>query len=352
VVMVTGDHAATATAIAELVGIVRPGETTVTGADLDAMSDEQLREQVESIAVYARVAPEHKYRIVEALKWRGEVVAMTGDGVNDSPALKAADIGIAMGLTGTEVARQAADMVLGDDDFATIVSAVEEGRVIYSNLQRVVAFLISTTTAELLTLFAALALGFHLPLTAVMILWINLVTDGISTIPLGLEPKHSNVLLQPPRSPKEGILTALIVSRVVVLSTVAATATMLLYTQAIGATGDLAYAQTVAFTTLAAFEWFKAITWRTSSLSVFSVGLFSNRWLMLALAIGVSLQVIAVQTPLGNVAFGTRPLDSAEWTIVALAASSVLVLDEIGKAIVGRRRPASSRRADSERRSG
>lgn len=336
VVMITGDHAATAAAIARQVGITAHGESTVTGAELDALSDEELSSHVEEIGVYARVAPEHKYRIVEALKSRGHVVAMTGDGVNDAPALKVSDIGIAMGVTGTEVAKEAADMVLGDDDFATIVTAVEEGRVIYSNLRRVVAFLLSTTTAEVLTLFAALALGFHLPLTAVMILWINLVADGISTIPLGLEPKHSDVLNVPPRPTGEGILPPRTVIRLLVLAAVAATVTMVLFARA-SAGGDTAYSQTVAFTTLAAFEWFKAMTWRTSSQSVFAVGLLSNRWLVIALAVGVALQVAAVQSPLGRLAFGTTPLGWEEWALILVSASSVLILDEIGKALIGRR---------------
>lgn len=336
VVMITGDHATTADAIAREVGIIAHGEQTVDGRELDSMSDDELQSRVGRIAVYARVEPEHKFRIVEALKRDGEVVAMTGDGVNDAPALKAADIGIAMGQTGTEVAKEAADMVLADDNFATIIDAIEEGRVIYSNLRRVVAFLISTTTAEVITLFTALALGFHLPLTAVMILWINLVADGISTIPLGLEPKHDDVLKMRPRPKNEGVLTPWIVARLLVLALVAATVTVVLFVRAQPG-DDLAAAQTVAFTTLAAFEWFKAITWRTSVQSVFSVGLFANRWLVVALAVGITLQVMAVQTRLGNIAFGTVPLSSDQWLVILAAASSVLVIDEVGKVVVGRR---------------
>jgi len=347
VVMITGDHATTATAIARSVGIVSAGEATLTGQQLDALSDAEFGEVVGRTAVYARVAPEHKSRIVAALKARGEVVAMTGDGVNDAPALKAADIGVAMGVTGTEVAKEAADMVLGDDNFATIVSAIEEGRVIYSNLRRVVAFLLSTTTAEVLTLFTALALGFHLPVTAVMILWINLVTDGITTIPLGLEPKHGDVLRLPPRPTGEGIVTKFTIARLVTLAVLAATATIALFAQA-SAEADLAYAQTVAFATLAAFEWFKAMTWRTSNQSVFSVGLLSNRWLILALGIGVVLQVLAIQSPFGNLVFGTVPLSGTVWAIVIAAASSVLVVDEIGKQVMKRVRERGRARLASD----
>jgi P-type Ca2+ transporter type 2C len=332
VVMITGDHARTATAIAKRVGIVGPGDQVLSGEDLDALSDEDLRTRVARVAVYARVTSEHKLRIVSALKAQGETVAMTGDGVNDAPALKAADIGIAMGETGTEVAKEAADMVLADDNFATIIDAVEEGRVIFANLRRVVAFLMTTSSAEMLMLVAALVLGFPLPITAVMILWINLVTDGITGIPLGLEPKHSEVLRQPPRPPDEGVLTGVAVSRVVVLAIIAATGTLALFAWE-SQTKDLAHARTIAFTTLVAFEWFKSITWRTSNQSVFTVGLFSNRWLALVLAIAISLQLAAIYTPVGQLAFGTVPLSADEWARVIVVASTVLFLDEFGKLI-------------------
>ena len=306
------------------------------------MSDEELRSRVGRVAVYSRVEPEHKLRIVSALKAQGEVVAMTGDGVNDAPALKAADIGIAMGKTGTEVAKEAADMVLVDDNFATIIKAVEEGRVIFANLRRVVAFLMTTSSAEILTLFVALALGFGLPVTAVMILWINLVTDGITGIPLGLEPKHSDVLRSPPRPSAEGVLSRLTVSRVVVLAGVAATGTLVLFALD-SRTNDLAHAQTVAFATLVAFEWFKSITWRTSNESVFSVGLLSNRWLALTFLVAVPLQLAAIYSPVGQLAFGTVRLSAEEYALVIVVASSVLFLDEIGKLI--RRQIARARRA-------
>lgn len=335
IVMITGDHTATASAIARDVGIAGHGEQTVSGEELNRMSDEELAERVQDIAVYARVAPEHKFRIVRALKKHGHVVAMTGDGVNDAPALKAADIGIAMGVTGTEVAKEAADIVLGDDNFATIVDAVEEGRVIFANLRRVVAFLVATTSGEVLTLFAALALGLQLPVTAVMILWINLVTDGISTIPLGLEPRHADVLKQPPRSPKEGVITPVALTRAFANAILTAAGTLILFSMT-SSTGSLARAQTAAFTTLVAFEWFKSITWRTSNQSVFRVGLFSNRWLVLALAVAVPLQIAAVHTRIGQIAFGTEALTLSEWAVILAVGSSALVLDEIGKLVFGR----------------
>ncbi len=330
VVMITGDHATTATAIAERVGIVQHGETTVDGEQLDAISDAELSSRVGQIAVYARVEPRHKLRIVNALKAQGETVAMTGDGVNDAPALKSADIGIAMGFAGTEVAKEAADMVLADDNFASIIDAVEQGRVIFSNLRRAVAFLVTTGLGEVLTLVSALVLGFHLPVTAVMILWINLVTDGITGIPLGLEPKHADVLMLPPRPSGEGVITRETATRIAALASVTAIGTLSLFAWELQ-TKDLAHAQTIAFTTLVAFEWFKSQTWRTANESLFTVGFFGNRWLLLALGVAVPLQLLAIYSPLGQLAFGTVPLSAEEWARVLVVASSVLIFDEIGK---------------------
>jgi Ca2+-transporting ATPase len=341
VVMITGDHATTAAAIAKRVGIVKAGEETVDGEQLDAMSAEQLDARIEDIAVYARVEPRHKLRIVNALKARGHTVAMTGDGVNDAPALKTADIGIAMGITGTEVAKEAADMVLADDNFATIIDAVEQGRVIFANLRRAVAFLVTTSLGEILTLVSALLIGLHLPVTAVMILWINLITDGITGIPLGLEPHHADVLKRPPRPAAEGVLTRGKLYRIAALAAITATGTLTLFAWE-AQTKDLAHAQTVAFATLAAFEWFKSLTWRTSRESLFTVGVTSNRWLVLALGVAIPLQLVATQTPLGHLAFGTVSLNAGEWARVIGVASSVLVLDELGK-LVRRRRARSVR---------
>ncbi|MFO7907871.1 MAG: HAD-IC family P-type ATPase, partial [Pirellulaceae bacterium] len=230
VVMITGDHAATAAAIARKVGITRADNPrAVTGIELDEMDDKQLGRTVAEVNVYARVSPSHKLRILRALKAQDQIVAMTGDGVNDAPALKGADIGVAMGAAGTEVAKEAADMVLTDDNFATIIHAVEEGRAIFSNLRRVVFFLITTNLGEILTLVAALLIGLPLPLTAVMILWINLVTDGACTIPLGIEPRHRDVLKQPPRAPGGGVLNWTLLRRMVILAPVMALGTLGLF---------------------------------------------------------------------------------------------------------------------------
>ncbi len=341
VVMITGDHKATAAAIAREVGIIAHGEEVITGAELDAMADEELAQRVEHVGVFARVTPAHKLRILQALKARGEIVAMTGDGVNDAPALKGADIGVAMGRTGTEVAKASADMILTDDNFATIVHAVEEGRVIFANLRRVVYFLITTNLGEILTLTAALVVGLPLPLTAIMILWINLVTDGACTIPLGIEPKHRDVLLGPPRPPREGVLHLPVVRRMALLAPVMAAGTLGLFAHELR-TGTVEHAMTVAFAVLAAFQWFQALNARSSRLSVLSVGLFTNRALWIGISVAVALQLLVIYTPVGRTMFGTVPLTAVDWVKILAVGGSILLVDEALKALgVHGKRPSS-----------
>ncbi|MFW6324390.1 MAG: cation-translocating P-type ATPase [Desulfovibrionales bacterium] len=326
VIMLTGDHASTARAIGAKVGIAEKQEWVMTGHAIDSMNDEEFSSQVERTDVFARVSPSHKLRIMQALQEKGEIVAMTGDGVNDAPALKSAGIGVAMGRTGTEVAREAADMVLTDDNFATIIAAVEEGRVIFNNLRRVVFFLLTTNVGEVLTLIAALVLGLPLPVTAVMILWINLLTDGVSTIPLGLEPKHRDVLDRPPRSPDEGILDKVTLRRIILLAPVMAAGVTLVYWFHLEDGHE--YARTMAFTTLAAFQWFQALNARSSTKSIFTIGLFSNRWLVLGLSAAVILQLGTVYLEFGQFLFGTVPLALSDWGLAILASSSILLVDE------------------------
>lgn len=337
IVMITGDYAATATAIAREIGIASESDEAVTGAQLDTMDEAALTETSRTVHVFARVSPEHKLRILRALKANGEIVAMTGDGVNDAPALKGADIGVAMGKAGTEVAREASDMVLTDDNFATIVHAVEEGRVIFANLQRVVFFLMTTNLGEVLTLSLALMLGLPLPLTAIMILWINLVTDGVCTIPLGVEPKHWDVLKQPPRPPGAGVIDRPILRRMLVLAPVIAIGTVGLFMYELYA-GEEAHAQTVAFVTLAAFQWFQGMSARTSKVSVFSVGLFSNLWLWAGILGAVLLQLLVVYTPFGQTLFGVMPLTLVDWVLITGVASSIFIVDEVLKAIGNKKR--------------
>ncbi|MFP4115421.1 MAG: cation-translocating P-type ATPase, partial [Spirochaetales bacterium] len=327
VVMVTGDHAITAGAIAREAGITGDGGDAATGRGLDAMSDSELVEHAFGPGVFARVSPSHKLRILNALKEHGEVVAMTGDGVNDAPALKGADIGVAMGLAGTEVARNASDMTLADDNFASIVSAVEEGRVIFNNLRRVIFYLLATNVGEVIALVASLVIGLPLPLTAVMILWINLITDGVCDIPLGLEPNARDVLSEPPRVPGSPIIDAPMLRRIAILAVVIAAGTLFAFWSELEATG-LERAQTMAFTTLAAFQWFKAYSARSRTRSVFSIGLFRNRWLNAGVAVAIGLQLLAVHTSVGQNLLGTVDLSLTDWLRVLGVSVVVLIADE------------------------
>jgi Ca2+-transporting ATPase len=328
-VMITGDHAITALAIARQVGITKDGPA-LTGADIEKMEKPELAKAALAGGVFARVSPAHKLKLMEALKEQGHIVAMTGDGVNDAPALKGADIGIAMGRAGTEVAKEAADMVLTDDNFATIVHAVEEGRVIYSNLRRVVYFLLTTNLGEILTLVGALVIGMDLPLTAVMVLWINLVTDGACTVPLGVEPRHSDVLKHPPRDPKAFIVDRKSVLRMALLMPLMAVGTLGLFRYA-RQQGELDYARTVAFTAMAAFQWFQAFNARSTFQSVFSIGVFSNRPLLIGVGAAILLQVGVIYTPVGQRLFGTTGLSGMDWLLIVAVSSSIWVADEILK---------------------
>ncbi len=338
--MITGDHASTGSAIARRVGILpddAPATAVVTGAELDLLDDAVLKDRVREIAVFSRVEPRHKLRIVEALQELGEVVSMTGDGVNDAPALKRADIGVAMGITGTEVSKEAADMVLADDDFATIVSAVEEGRVIYGNLQRVVAFLVMVALGQVVAIAASLVLGWPLPITPVMVLWANLVVASTLTIPLGIEPKHDNVLAEPPRSPSADIIDRRASWRIgtgAALKAIGMLAVFGYYLQ----DASVAHAQTMAFTTLVAFEWAQAIGCRSWNVPVRRLGFFTNRSLVVGLLGGVALQWIAVSSPTAERIIGTDPLGPAEWAVAVAVGATGLVLSAVMTAVEARRR--------------
>jgi Ca2+-transporting ATPase len=335
IIMITGDQPDTAAAIARDVGIEQESTKALTGQELDAFDEDELREALKTVSVFARVSPSHKMRIVDALQSQGEIVAMTGDGVNDAPALKSVDIGIAMGRSGTEVAREAAEMVLTEDHFGTIVHAIEEGRVIYSNLKRVAFFLLTTSLAEVLALGGALLLGLPLPLTAVMILWINLISDAPADVPLGIEPRHWDVLKQPPRSPQENLLSGPMLRRLFILGPIVALGTLGLYIHHLPQNwqSDTVYqtAQTVAFTTLAAFQWFQAILSRSPVLSVFSIGFFRNRWLIAGISTAIILQLLVVYTPFGHTLFNTVSLSLSHWLLIIPVAASVWIVDEILK---------------------
>ena len=332
VIMATGDHKLTAEAIANELGIKDSTSEVLSGVDLDKMSDEELDAAIVKTSVFARVSPTHKYRIVESLRRQGEIVAMTGDGVNDAPALKVADIGIAMGITGTDVTKETADMVLTDDNFASIVNAVEEGRVIFDNIRKVVKYLVSTNTGEIITILAALILLPTAPLifTAVQVLWINLVTDGLLVVPLAMEPKEDEVMNYPPRKPKEQIINNEVVWSIIFVGSFMAIGTLWLFTSGLNS-GDVVRAQTLAFVAIAYFQVFNALNCRSQHKSFFKTGILSNRYLILALAAAFLLQIMATQLPVFQAALGTTGLSIVDWLMVLAISSSVFVIDELRK---------------------
>jgi Ca2+-transporting ATPase len=335
VVMITGDHKITAQAIAHELGLEG---LAIEGRELDEIKD--LEEHVEDIAVYARVDPRHKVTILRALKKKGHIVAMTGDGVNDAPAIKEADIGIAMGITGTDVTKEASDMILTDDNFASIVNAVEEGRGIYNNIRKFVEYLLSSNIGEIFTIIMALVLfsveGITLlPLLAIQILWINLVTDGLPALALSMDPSEPGIMKLPPRNPKENIINKSKTIRMFLIGIIMAVGTLVLF-NAYNPEANLAYAQTMAFSVLVMFQMFNVLNRRSDEHSLFKIGFFTNKKLIGAILISIILQVIAVHTPMSTF-FHTVSLTWVDWIWVLLVSSSVLIFDEVYKLITRRR---------------
>jgi Ca2+-transporting ATPase len=335
--MITGDHADTAAAIARELGIT--GDV-VTGTELIRMSEQDLSDRIEGIAVFARVAPEHKVTIVRALSRRGHIVAMTGDGVNDAAALRAAHIGVAMGVTGTDVAKEAADMVLTDDDFSTIVRAIREGRSIYDNIVTFVRFQLSTNIGAILTLLASVLAGLPAPLSAIQLLWINIIMDGPPAMALGIDPPRSNVMHRPPRPPGERILSARRLTAITRSGAVMATGTMAVFAAARHLT-DMPTAATMAFTTFVLFQLFNALGARSEDGPVLGRHQLRNRTLWICLAAVLTLQVVAVQVPIAQGVFDTVPLNIMEWTICLATASTVLLIEHAWRAVRRPRRESS-----------
>ncbi len=346
-IMVTGDYAATAQAIANEIGILRPGGRVVSGRELEVMSDAELEEVIEHVDVFARVAPNHKVRIVQALRNRGHVAAMTGDGVNDAPALKRADIGIAMGITGTDVSKQTADMVLTDDNYVSIVSAIEQGRIIYSNIRKFVYFLLSCNMAEIAIIFIATLLGWPVPLTAIQLLWLNLLSDGAPALALGLEKGDPDIMMRPPRPPKEPVINREMVTGVIV-QTFAIAGTVLwayhrggYYAEKTGQ-DEVMMAQTMAFVTLVLSELFRAYTARSERYPLLKLGIFSNKWMQYAVGFSVILLLMVVFVPFFQPIFGTVPLDDPEeWLLIlplVLIPSIVAELQKLVMSYMGRTR--------------
>ncbi len=315
-IMITGDYPDTARAVAQEIGLWRPGGRLITGAEMNTMSDEQLVGCIEDVDVFARVSPQHKVRIVEALKARDHVVAMTGDGVNDAPALKRASIGVAMGITGTDVSKETADMVLTDDNYASIVSAVEQGRIIYSNIRKFVYYLISCNLAEIAVIFLATLAGSPPPLSAIQLLWLNLLTDGAPALALGLEKGDPDIMEQPPRPVREPIINRPMIAGTII-QTIAITTVVLIayYTGLAWAPQNYALARTMAFVTLSASELVRAYTARSERVSLFRLGVFSNRYMQYAVSASMALLLAAVYIPFMQPIFGTVPMGVREWSV-------------------------------------
>jgi Ca2+-transporting ATPase len=344
--MITGDNKITAESVARQVNLA-PGKA-VTGAELQRMSDEELAAEIENISIFARIEPLHKMRIVKALKANGEIVAMTGDGVNDAPALKAADIGIAMGITGTDVSKEASDMVLADDNFASVVSAVDEGRAIFNRLRNVLFYTLNTNLSELVTLVLALIFVGQSPLLAVQILWVNLVTDTAGDVPLGMEPKSGDELKQPPRHSSIGLIYPGLLVRIAVMAILIGLGTFLIFRWA-EPRMNIDEARTLAFCSIVAFEWLMAFSARSDEHTIFRLGLFRNRALIISIGVAVLLQIAVVYIPFLQIAFKTAPLTLSDWGIVVLAAGGLFAFEEIRKAAFpklysfGKYRPAKSK---------
>jgi Ca2+-transporting ATPase len=355
-IMITGDFPNTARAIAEAVGLLKPNHQVLSGAELDDLTDEQLKQQVEYTDVFARVSPEHKLRIVEALREDGEVVAMTGDGVNDSPSIKRANIGVAMGITGTDVAKESADMVLTDDNYASIVSAVEQGRIIYDNIRKFVFFLISSNIAEVMIIFLATLAGLPAPLTVIQLLWLNLLTDGAPALALAMEKGDPVIMDRKPRPPSEPIINRTMQTGIVI-QTIAQTGVVLtaflvglfwhlgagvmipagtnpvLYLLQYDWRGvDVQTAETMAFVTLSLCELFRAYTVRSEKVSIFKLGVFSNKYMQYAVALSVFLMILVVSVSFLQPIFNTHNPELREWGVILGLAMIPAVAEEIFKA--------------------
>lgn len=344
-VMITGDHKDTAVAIAKQLNIYRPGDKAIDGAGLDFLPQETLEEEIEAFSVYARVTPEHKMRIVQAWQRRGHVVAMTGDGVNDAPALKAADIGCAMGKTGTDVAKGAADMILTDDNFATVVAAVEQGRGIYANIRKAIHYLLSCNIGEILTIFLATLLPVsQAPLSPVQLLWLNLVTDSLPALALGMEPVEKTAMTQPPRGKEEPLFSRAFSRRLAWQGALVGGITLLAYGLGFHLTGTFAVANTMAFATLTFSQLFHAFDVRSETTPLFRLGVLSNKAMNKAFLAGAALQAAVLLAPPLQGVFAVVPLALEQWGMVLALALTPLVVCEAAKLL----RPKGRKKSQAE----
>jgi Ca2+-transporting ATPase len=339
-VMITGDHKLTAVAIAKELGILKEGGMAITGAEVDRLGDEEFEALVSKIDVYARVSPEHKLRVIDALAKKGNVVAMTGDGINDAPALKRADIGVAMGITGTDVTKETADMVLTDDNFASIVAAVEEGRHIFGNVKKYLVYLLSCNLGEILLMAVAILFGTAfglargvIPLVAIQILYVNLATDGLPAIALSVDPPDRDIMVQKPRPRNQTIFTKEVSMYMVLTGVWTCVATFGVFVWAVNSGKSFAEAQTLCFVSLILIEFFNAFNCRSFKYSLFKIGPSSNKWLLAAVAWEICLLCLVVYLPALQGPFHTYALSGQDWGICILTGASIFVLVEITKLI-------------------
>jgi Ca2+-transporting ATPase len=332
-VMITGDHPDTARAIANEIGILQPASVVHTGVEIEAMSDDQLKEAVVHADVFARVSPTHKVRIVEAFRARDQVVAMTGDGVNDAPALKRADIGVAMGISGTDVTKETADMVLTDDNYVSIVGAVEQGRIIYGNIRKFVFYLLSCNVAEVAIILIAALVGWPPPLTAIQLLWLNLLTDGAPALALGLEKGDPDIMEQQPRPSREPIINRIMIIRIAIMTVALTGVVLAAFLIGLNEHGkDLA--ETMAFATLALAELPIALTTRSERYPLFKLGLLSNKWMIRAVALSTVLTLAVIYVPFLNEPFNTVPLTLAQWEVIIPLILIPSIVAEVSKFFV------------------
>jgi Ca2+-transporting ATPase len=335
--MVTGDHQATGLAIARMLDIAKDGDRAVDGRELEDMPEQDLVAALDRIAVFARVHPAQKLRIVEAFQSQNHVVAMTGDGVNDAPALARADVGVAMGITGTEVAKSASNIVITDDRFSTIVEAVEEGSLIYGNIRKLLLFLFATSIDEVIILLGALWLGYPLPLAAVQILWINLVTEGTLTINLVMEGPEGDEMERAPVRSHDPLFNLAMLRRMALMVPTSVAATLGYFIWRLGTGAPFTLVQTETFTLLAMCQWFNALNCESPTRSAFRLGIVKNPWLLGGLLLAVLLQLAVIYIPSMNRLFHTQPIPMEHVLLVTVVASSVLWVEEIRKFFARRR---------------
>ena len=332
-VMITGDHKITAGAVAKELNILEEDSIVLTGGELDSLSDKKLGEIINKVAVYARVSPKHKLRIVKALKEKGHVVAMTGDGVNDAPAVKEADIGIAMGITGTDVTKEASAMILADDNFATIVSAIEEGRGIYDNIRKFIRYLLSCNVGEVLTMFFAALLALPLPLLPIQILWVNLVTDGLPAMALGVDKGDPDIMERKPRHPKESIFAYGLARRIMVRGSLICVGTLLVFTLGFQLSANLTIARTMAFTTLVFSQLFHVFDCRSERYSIFEIGIFTNMFLVAAVSCSILMHLMVLYLPFFQPIFKTYPLELIHWAVILGVSGGTTLLQSVYRSL-------------------